>query len=131
LDYRRLYRYLGTHTYFADWIAFRMSERGRLLRHFARASDGFFHFYFVPDSPALAAVYNADLSQGKVRLLFAVNPTDSDVLVSIDAETAGLAWRQFANHERFFALGGPGVTEPVETELFVPALSCGLWVADS
>ena len=26
LDYRRLYRYLGTHVYFADWIAFRRGE---------------------------------------------------------------------------------------------------------
>ncbi len=32
LDYRRLYRYLGTHAYFADWIAFRRSGTGRLLR---------------------------------------------------------------------------------------------------
>ena len=32
LDYRRLYRYHGTHAYFADWIAFRRSGTGRLLR---------------------------------------------------------------------------------------------------
>jgi pullulanase/glycogen debranching enzyme len=131
LDYRRLYRYLGTHTYFADWIAFRKSERGRLLRHFTRASETFFRFYFVPESPALAAVYNADQSQGKARLLFVINPTSTDLSVIIDEATAQLRWRQLANHERFFAPGGPGVTEPVEVELFVPALGCGLWISDS
>ncbi|MEO6005778.1 MAG: alpha-amylase family glycosyl hydrolase [Opitutus sp.] len=131
LDYRRLYRYLGTHTYFADWIAFRRSERGRLLRQFARAGEGFFRFYHLPDSPALVAIYNADLSQGRVRLLFAINPTEVEVLLPIDAATANLRWRQLANHERFFSPDGPGVTEPVEPELFVPALGCGLWTADS
>jgi len=131
LDYRRLYRYLGTHAYFADWIAFRRSERGRLLRHFTRASETFFRFFFVPESPALAAVYNADQSQGVARLLFAINPTNSDVAVPIDSAIAQCHWRQLANHERFFSPNGPGVTEPVETELFVPALGCGLWICDS
>jgi pullulanase/glycogen debranching enzyme len=131
LDYRRLYRYLGTHTYFADWIAFRKSERGRLLRHFSRATEGFFRFLFVPDSPALAAIYNADQSHGTTRLLFAINPSVVDVVMPIDEATAGLPWRQLANHERFFTWGGPGATEPVTTELFVPRLGCGLWVCDS
>jgi len=131
LDYRRLYRYLGTHTYFADWIAFRKSEPGRLLRHFARATDGFFKFYFLPDSTALAAVYNADRSRGNTRLLFAINPTNADAVITLSPATAGLHWRQLANHERFFTPNGPGATEPVEAELFVPALGCGLWLCDS
>jgi len=131
LDYRRLYRYLGTHAYFADWIAFRRSERGRLLRHYSRVSEGFFRFYFAAESPALAAIYNADQSQGASRLLFAVNPTTTDVTLPLDDATAALAWRQLANHERFFSPDGPGATEPVETELFIPALGCGLWICDS
>jgi pullulanase/glycogen debranching enzyme len=131
LDYRRLYRYLGTHTYFADWIAFRTSERGRVLRHFARASDGFFQFFFLQNSNALAAIYNADLSQGNTRLLFGVNPTEADAFINIGDATAELPWRQLANHERFFAANGPGATEPVESELFVPSLGCGLWICDS
>ena len=60
LDYRRLYRYLGTHAYFADWIAFRRGESGRLLRQWARPSEGFFQFVHAKGSPALAVVYNAD-----------------------------------------------------------------------
>ncbi len=131
LDYQRLYRNLGTHAYFADWIAFRRSRRGKLVRHFTRASEGFFKFFNVPDSPALAVIYNADFSQGQARLLFAVNPTGGDVTVTLGAELAAGDWRQVASHERFFGPETPGVRQPVEAELFVPALGCGLWAADS
>ncbi|HWA87165.1 MAG TPA: alpha-amylase family glycosyl hydrolase [Opitutus sp.] len=130
LDYRRLYRYLGTHTYFADWIAFRRSETGALLRHYTRVGDAFFRFFFAPDTPALAALYNADGSRGSKKLLFAINPTLGDVTIGLDEAIAGAAWRQLANEERFFAAQGPGATEPVETELFVPSLGCGLWVCE-
>jgi pullulanase/glycogen debranching enzyme len=44
LDYRRLYRYLGTHGYFADWIAFRRGESGRLLRQWSRPGRAFSNF---------------------------------------------------------------------------------------
>ncbi len=131
LDYRRLYRYLGTHAYFADWIAFRRSERGRLLRQWSRPGEGFFQFYSPPDSPALAALYNADCAQGARRLLFAVNPTLGDVTVPLPAEIASAGWRQLADHERFFPVQGHGATQPVERALFVPALGCALWVNEA
>ncbi len=131
LDYRRLQRHLGTHTYFADWIAFRRSEGGRLLRQWSRPSEGFFEFVHAPDSPALAVVYNADGSQGTRRLLFAVNPTPNDVWLPAGECVSRLphasAWRQVANHERFLSPDGHGAGIPVEPELFVPALGCGLW----
>jgi pullulanase/glycogen debranching enzyme len=133
LDYRRLYRFLGTHQYFADWIAFRRSERGRLMRQWSRPTEEFFRFIRTPGSSALAVVYNADLSQGPERLLFAVNPTTVDVTIPLGETLAGTvpgAWEQLADHERFFASDGHGATEPVEAELFVPALGCGLWVSD-
>jgi pullulanase/glycogen debranching enzyme len=131
LDYRRLYRYLGTHAYFADWIAFRRSDAGRLLRQFSRPGEGFFQFYAAPNSPALAAVYNADRSQGPLRLLFAINPTEADVTIPVGAALADGAWRQRANAELFFDGSRHGATEPVEAELFVPALGCALWVSET
>ncbi|HWL15592.1 MAG TPA: alpha-amylase family glycosyl hydrolase, partial [Opitutus sp.] len=130
LDYDRAIRYLGTHAYFAEWIAFRRGDRGRLLRHFARASEGFFRFFFVPDSPALAAVYNADRSQGSSRLLFAINPGNSDAVIALDHDTVAGHWRQLANEERFLP-HGTGLTQPVTARLLVPVLGCGLWVCDS
>jgi pullulanase/glycogen debranching enzyme len=133
LDYRRLYRFQTTHEYFADWIAFRRSATGRLLRQWSRPSEEFFQFAHAKDSPAFAAAYNVDGSQGRERLLFAVNPTASDATIPIGDELVALAgeagWRQLANEERFLAPRAHGVTEPVEPELFVPALGCRLWVS--
>lgn len=131
LDYRRLYRFSGTHAYFVDWVTFRLSERGRLLRHFSRASEGFFQFWFAPDSTAAVTLYNADRSRGRSRLLFAINPTLNDVTVPLGEELpASGRWRQLADGERFFGEEASVGGQPVEAELFVPGLSCGLWVSE-
>lgn len=133
LDYRRLYRHRSTHAYFAEWIAFRRGELGRLLRQWTRPSEGFFLFFHSPDSPALAVVFNADFSQGSARLLFAINPTLNDVTISLGEAVAGPgrgAWRQLADQERFYSSSGHGATMPVEPELLVPPLGCGLWVSE-
>jgi pullulanase len=131
LDYRRIYRFPASHAYFADWIAFRRSEIGKLLRLFSRPADSYFRFIFAPDSTAAATVFNADLSLGPQRLLFAVNPTTNDAFIPVGTAFAGLRWRQLADHERFFAAGaGNRHREPVEADLFIPALGCGLWIED-
>ena len=129
LDYARIHRFPSTHAYFADWIAFRLSETGRLLRHFSRASEGFFEFCWAEGTAAGAVIYNADLSQGPRRLLLAINPTLGDVVVPV-GEWASLAWRQLADHERFLPPGRAAGARRVAPELFVPALGCGLWVAE-
>lgn len=127
LNYRNLFRYSGTHAYFADWIAFRRSEAGRLLRQWQRPSEGFFRVYHAPDSTACAVVYNFDASQGHERLLFAINPTPHDLTIPLgETIPAAADWQQIADHERFFT--GRGVPHPVESDLFLPALGCGLWV---
>jgi pullulanase len=131
LDYDRILPHLGTHAYFAEWIAFRRSERGRLLRQWSRPGEGFFQFAYSAHSPALAVVFNADGSQGPQRLLFAVNPTAEEVRLQLGEPLAGpvqgCEWRQLANHDRFFPENLRFVTIPVKTELFLPALGCGLW----
>lgn len=134
LDYRRLYRYQGTHAYFADWIAFRRGEYGRLLRLFSRPTEGFFAFVHAPGSPALAAVYNADRSQGPARLLFAINPTAADLVLPLGEALAGpapAAWDMLADHDRFYLSNAHGAKKHVESQLWIPSLSCGLWVSES
>jgi len=126
LDYRRLLRYPATHAYFADWIAFRRSEVGRLLRQWQRPSGGFFRFYHAPNFTACAVVYNFDASQGRDRLLFAINPTGADVEIPLGEALPTVArWTQLANHECF--LSANGVRQPLASRLWLPALSCGLW----
>lgn len=129
LDYERILRFPATHAYFADWIAFRRSETGRLLRHFSRASEGFFQFIWGEGSAAAAIVFNADLSQGPRRLLFAINPGSGDVMLPV-GEWAALPWRQLADQERFLPADRPAGARRVAEKLFVPALGCGLWLAD-
>ncbi len=130
LDYRRIYRFPATHAYFADWIAFRRSEVGRLLRLFSSPSETYFRFFFASDSNAAATVYNADRSQGPLRLLFAVNPTLSDTIIPIDTSIAEARWHQVADQEQFFYGRHAAMAERVEAELYVPALGCGLWVSE-
>lgn len=132
LDYRRLYRHLGTHAYFADWIAFRQSDLGRLVRHFSRPGETFFRFFRAADSPALAVVINSDLSRGPARLLFAVNPGQADVTIPIGtAIPAAGPWSQLADQERFYSGVSHPAKAPVEAQLFIPALGCALWCSEN
>lgn len=128
LDYRRIYRFPTTHAYFADWIRFRLSRAGRLLRQFSRPSEGFFKFSFAENSTAAAALYNADRSQGQSRLLFAVNPTNVEITIPLEADVVAGDWHQIADHEHFFTSQPSEMRQPVENELYLPPLSCGLWV---
>lgn len=127
LDYRRMERFSSTHAYFADWIAFRKSDAGRLLRHFTRASEGFFRFWFVPDSMAVAVLFNADRSQGTEQLLLAINPQLDDTEVEIDPEIAKAPWTRVADHERFMHGNEARLELDLPTPLWIPALGCGLW----
>ncbi len=128
LDYRRIFRFPSTHMYFADWIAFRLSEEGKLFRQFSRPSEGFFRFFFATSATAAAAVYNADHSQGPERLLFAINPTLDEAVIALDDEIANARWKQRADQEHFFTNRPAETMQPVEKELFIPPLSCALWI---
>ena len=128
LDYRRLARFPGTHKYFADWIAFRRSARGQLLRQWSRPSEGFFRCFGADGQPALVAIYNADGSQGPQKLMFAVNPHIDDTTVAI-GQHAPAAWHLLADHECFYSESSPGPLEVGPEGLFIPGLGCSLWIA--
>jgi len=131
LDYRRLARFSGTHAYFAEWIAFRRSAAADgLLRHWARASEGFFQAFRGAEHAGLAMLYNADGSAGRRRLLFAVNPLPDDVVIALPPAVAAAPWRLVADQDRFYKNGHrpPGVA--VEPQMVVPALGCSFWMAE-
>lgn len=128
LDYRRAFRFPATHAYFASWIRFRLGRWGRLIRHYTRPEEGFLEVFKAPDSPAIAAIYNARGSFGPMRLLFAANPGSNDVSVPIGTHGEQV-WQQIADHERFFPPGETDTDLPIDGELFIPALGCGLWIA--
>ena len=126
LDYRRQARFPATHAYFADWIAFRRSARGNLLRQWSRPSEGFFKCCMRSGSNALVTIYNADGSQGKERLLFAVNPQTEDVTIPI-GEFVEWRWELVADHECFYNPGRHPLGLEVTADFFIPALGCSLW----
>jgi pullulanase len=130
LDYRRIRRFPATHTYFRDWIQFRRSAQGRLLRLFSRPGEGFFQAFSSADHAALVLVYNADGSEGPEQLMFAVNPLTEDVVVPIGTMAAH-NWRLVADHECFYLQQAPPPDAVAGPDLFIPALGCALWVAES
>ena len=129
LEYRRIFRFPATHRYFADWIRFRQSERGRLLRQYNRPSEGFFQFRFAPDGTAAAVVYNADLSQGRTRLMLAFNPHPHEVTIAMN-DLPRCTWRQLADCEHFFVRHDAEPALPLNGELYLPPLGSGLWIAE-
>lgn len=129
LEYRRIFRFPATHRYFADWIRFRQSERGRLLRQYNRPSEGFFQFRFAPDGTAAAVVYNADLSQGRTRLMLAFNPHPHEVTIAM-TDLPRCSWRQLADCEHFFTRHDVEPALPLNGELYLPPLGSGLWIAE-
>lgn len=130
LDYTRILRFPSTHAYFADWIQFRLSKPGALLRQYTRPRDEFFRFFFAENSTAAATLYNADCEQGPCRLLFAINPTDTDAIIALPPEVASLKWIQLADHDRFYGPQSASLPYPAPAEsLFLPPLYCVLWEA--
>lgn len=128
LDYNRIAEYSGTHAYFKAWIAFRLSSRGKLLRLASRPGKGYFQFFRAEHSSAMAALYNADSSLGEERLLFAINPHLYETLIPLEAlQTQD--FQPIADHERFDDEGLSSATFLwKEGSLYLPPLSCGLWV---
>lgn len=128
LDYRRIARFPATHAYFADWIEFRRSPAGKLLRQWSRPSEGFFKAWMREGSNALVLIYNADGSQGRERMLFAVNPGADGVTIPI-GEFAAWSWQLLADHECHYANRRRPLGQMVEADYFIPPLGCALWRA--
>ncbi len=126
LDYERLLEFSSCSKYFSDWIAFRLSERGGILRHYNRAPEGFFEFLPAESGNAFACVYNASGEWGGRKLLFGANPGLGAVQIPL-GDWGGKAWRQVADHERFLDARDRAWANRPDKSLFLPRLACGLW----
>ena len=80
----------------------------------------------IGEGSGLAVVYNADGSLGGRRLLFAMNPADREVSIPLGA-WGRLPWRQLADQERC-QLDGIDTPFPIDGQVFLPPVGCGLWV---
>jgi pullulanase/glycogen debranching enzyme len=127
IDYHRLLAFSGSHEYFRRWIRFRLSESGRVFRLESRPTDGYLRFFGAEHGSALAALFNADFSRGRKRLLFAVNPHHAPMHIGL-GHLQLADWRQLADHERFEPSGLKCALLPcAHSRLELPPLTCGLW----
>jgi hypothetical protein len=93
LDYGLLVKNYNTHKFFEQWIKFRLSRHGIVLRPPFTPSGTYIRFFQSPSTSALGALYNADFSMPSKRIFFAINPhvkaAQSTLKTSI--------WAHFAN----------------------------------
>lgn len=129
LDYQRQVDYSGTHSYFRDWMTFRKSEWGELLRLESFPEEGFFQFVPAKSGAGLAALFNADGVYGDRRLLFVVNPMTYSCAFKISEIDLSRRWTQIADSERFEINGLETALIPLEPKLKMPPVSCALWVS--
>jgi pullulanase/glycogen debranching enzyme len=128
LDYQRIFQFPGTHNYFSEWIRFRLSPWGSLIRLYSPPNAGYFSDHFLDESLGMAVIYNADGSLGPRRLLFAINPEQTESRVPLD-HWSDCAWHQLADQEQFHP-DGIRTPFPIDGGVFLPPLGCGLWVTE-
>ena len=129
LDYQRQVDYSATHGYFRDWIEFRKSELGKLLRLDAFPEEGFFEFFPATAGAGLAALYNANRTQEGGQLLFVVNPMTYSSKFKLNGLDLSQNWTQVADSERFDAGGLDTALVQLESRLKMPSVSCALWIS--
>jgi len=128
LDYSRIFQYPGTHRYFSEWIRFRLSSWGALIRLYSPTYDGYFSIHHLEQNSGLAVVYNVDGSLGMKRLLFAINPEQAEIRIPL-GYCSEYPWVQLADQDRF-SPHGIDIPFPINGDVFLPPLGCGLWVAE-
>ena len=129
VDYQRINHYGLSHYYFQQWIRFRNSHWGDLLKLWENPSPGYIRLYEAPKhSSAAALLFNADFSQGGRQLLFAVNPhTERSAIPIYDLANEG--WHQLANQNNFNFEGiFDGRLNLYDWNIYLEPLNLGLWV---
>ena len=128
LDYTRLQRFASTHAYCRQWIAFRRSTWGELLRLWDRPGPGYVRLFAREGAPGAAILFNADRSRGARQILFAANPQPHGVDLPVDGIPAD-GWQELADRERFEFHGlNRGRLSAAERRLRLGPIDCGLWV---
>jgi pullulanase/glycogen debranching enzyme len=128
LDYARLQRFGLTHFYCKQWIAFRRSTWGELLRLWDRPAPGYVRLFARDGGSAAAVLFNADHSRGARQMLFAVNPQAVAVELAVDGIRAD-GWQELADRGNFNFHGiFNGRLAANERRLRLGPVDCGLWV---
>ncbi|MDR2677583.1 MAG: hypothetical protein LBB26_03410 [Puniceicoccales bacterium] len=123
----RLEQFQQLHAYVSQWIRFRLSPAGKLLRQKEAPADGFFRFFQTDDSEsALATLYNADSSQGPRQLFFLINPDLHTVHFPLPDVSLG-SFRLVADGHQFYEKNS---LQRLSDPHSLGPLSCQVWRTD-
>ncbi len=106
LDYARLRRFQTTHEFARRWIRFRLSPNGRLLRQRKSVPEDFFRFFPDQKNSAVAAIFNASETFGKLQYALLLNPQTEAATIQIQKNVLE-GFRQIANSTKFDFNGVP------------------------
>lgn len=118
LDYSREKTYAETAQYTRDWIAFRLSKDGQLLRRKEFPPEGTLHIYHQEQNSPLAM----HLHEGGKHLLFAINPSAGASRLPVPIELPQMNLR--ADERQFFKT--PRKEKP-GLPIVIPPRSVRLW----
>ena len=120
LDYSREKIFAETAQYTRDWIAFRRSKDGQLLRRKEFPAEGNLHLYQQENAAPLAM----HLHEGDRHLLFAINPSGAESKLPGPKNLRKLRLR--ADEKVFFQ---PAKAEQPGSPLVLPPRSLRLWTS--
>ncbi len=131
LDYGALDRYGRTHNYFRQWISFRLSPWGELLRLWDSPGPDYIRAFGIDDHPAAALLFNADRSRGSKQILFAINPHMDGTSIALP-DIPQDDWLELADRENFNPHGiFNGRLKENQARVDLGPLDCGLWVREA
>lgn len=132
LDYERIEAFSHTHNYFKNWIAFRKSEWGDILRLEENPGEGFLRIFTSENSDhsSAALLFNADGALGRRQMLLALNPHFEDCKIHF-YDVGGDGWLPIADIWNFDLQGiQDKEMDRDERNIYLGPMSLGLWVRD-
>lgn len=132
LNYNRINDFRQTHEYFKNWIAFRASEWGQILRLESNPGKEYLRVFTAENSKlsAAALLFNADRSLGKQQVLLALNPNFHDAKIHL-YDVDGADWLPIADIWNFDSKGiSDERMNRHERNIYLGHMTLGLWVRD-
>ncbi|MDR1436367.1 MAG: hypothetical protein LBI39_04155 [Puniceicoccales bacterium] len=126
----RLEKFHAMHRHVAQWIRFRLSDRGRLMRLSVAPSPTFFSYFAAENSSAATAIlFNGDHSEGDGNLLLLVNPDGAAVNFELSNLRGRETFRPIASGEKFFTAADQFGARLGQRHA-IGAVDCELWLSD-
>lgn len=130
LDYERIEAFSHTHDYFKDWIAFRKSRWGDILRLEKNPGEGYLRVFTSDcgEHASAALLFNADRALDKRQVLLALNPHFEDCKIHL-YDVGGDGWLPVADIWNFELAGIEDERmNKQERNIYLGPMSLGLWV---